>query len=107
MNAGNEPLYVVDGVPVSSGNTGEMSGELYSTNNIINTLNPEDIESISVLKDAAASSLYGSRAAKRRHSDYYQKGTDWQAGGDAESRSGLHALLGNGKLMKRPAYRRM
>ena len=40
-----------------------MSGELYSTNNIMNTLNPEDIESISVLKDAAASSLYGSRAA--------------------------------------------
>ena len=59
MNAGNEPLYVVDGVPVSSGNTGQMSGELYSTNNIMNTLNPEDIESISVLKDAAASSLYG------------------------------------------------
>lgn len=63
MNTGNEPLYVVDGVPVSSGNTGQMSGELYSTNNIMNTLNPEDIESISVLKDAAASSLYGSRAA--------------------------------------------
>lgn len=63
MNAGNEPLYVVDGVPVSSGNTGQMDGEIYSTNNIMNTLNPEDIESISVLKDAAASSLYGSRAA--------------------------------------------
>lgn len=63
MNAGNEPLYVIDGVPVSSGNTGQMDGELYSTNNIMNTLNPEDIESISVLKDAAASSLYGSRAA--------------------------------------------
>lgn len=63
MNAGNEPLYVIDGVPVSSGNTGQMSGEIYSTNNVMNMLNPEDIESISVLKDAAASSLYGSRAA--------------------------------------------
>lgn len=63
MNASNEPLYVVDGVPVSSGNTGQMNGELYTTNNIMNTLNPDDIESISVLKDAAASSLYGSRAA--------------------------------------------
>ena len=39
------------GVPVSSGNTGQMSGELYSTNNIMNTLNPEDIESISFPKD--------------------------------------------------------
>ncbi|MGM9842612.1 MAG: SusC/RagA family TonB-linked outer membrane protein [Muribaculaceae bacterium] len=63
MNAGNEPLYVIDGVPVSSGNIGQMSGEIYSTNNIMNSLNPDDIESISVLKDAAASSLYGSRAA--------------------------------------------
>ena len=63
MNAGNEPLYVIDGVPVSSGNIGQMDGEIYSTNNIMNSLNPEDIESISVLKDAAASSLYGSRAA--------------------------------------------
>ena len=68
MNAGNEPLYVVDGVPVSSGNTGQMSGELYSTNNIMNTLNPEDIESISVLKDAAASSLLWVACGKRRHS---------------------------------------
>ncbi|MGN1245372.1 MAG: SusC/RagA family TonB-linked outer membrane protein [Muribaculaceae bacterium] len=63
MNAGNEPLYVIDGVPVTSGNIGQMSGELYSTNNIMSSINPDDIESISVLKDAAASSLYGSRAA--------------------------------------------
>ncbi|MCD8081811.1 MAG: SusC/RagA family TonB-linked outer membrane protein [Bacteroides sp.] len=63
MNASNEPLYVVDGVPVNAGNTGQMSDYTYSTNNVMNTLNPSDIESISVLKDAAASSLYGSRAA--------------------------------------------
>lgn len=63
MNASNEPLYVVDGVPVASGDIGQMSGYTYSSNNIMNSLNPEDIESISVLKDAAASSLYGSRAA--------------------------------------------
>ncbi len=63
MNASNEPLYVVDGVPVNSGNTGQMSDYTYATNNIMNTLNPSDIESITVLKDAAASALYGSRAA--------------------------------------------
>lgn len=63
MNASNEPLYVIDGVPVVSGSVGQMSDYTYSTNNVMNTLNPEDIESISVLKDAAASSLYGSRAA--------------------------------------------
>lgn len=63
MNAGSSPLYVVDGVPVIDGDVGQMSDYTYSTNNIMNTLNPDDIESVSVMKDAAASSLYGSRAA--------------------------------------------
>ncbi|MBR5099827.1 MAG: TonB-dependent receptor [Bacteroidales bacterium] len=63
MNASNEPLYVIDGVPTVSGNTGQMSGEIYATNNVMATLNSNDIESITVLKDAAASALYGSRAA--------------------------------------------
>ena len=63
MNASTQPLYVIDGVPVSSGNSGQLSDQILVTNNIMNTLNPSDIESISILKDAAASSLYGSRAA--------------------------------------------
>jgi len=61
MNASNEPLYVVDGVPVVSGNVSNMG--IYSSSNIMSTINPSDIESITILKDAAASSLYGSRAA--------------------------------------------
>ena len=60
MNATNEPLYVIDGVPVISGDVTELS---YVSNNVMSTLNPSDIESITVLKDAAASALYGSRAA--------------------------------------------
>lgn len=63
MNASSEPLYVIDGVPVTSGDGGQMSDYLYTSNNVMSTLNPNDIESITVLKDAAASSLYGSRAA--------------------------------------------
>ncbi|MGH2623800.1 MAG: TonB-dependent receptor plug domain-containing protein, partial [Sphingobacterium sp.] len=64
MNASNDPLYVVDGVPVISGDVGQMNAKLAgTTNNIMSTINPNDIESITVLKDAAASSLYGSRAA--------------------------------------------
>ena len=61
MNASNEPLYVVDGVPVVSGNVTQMG--IYTSNNVMSTINPSDIESITVLKDAAASALYGSRAA--------------------------------------------
>lgn len=49
ISAGNQPLFVIDGVPVQS--------------NSFTELNPNDIESISVLKDAAAASLYGSRAS--------------------------------------------
>lgn len=63
INASNEPLYVIDGVPVISGDQGNLSGSYIGSNNIMNTLNPADIETITILKDAAASSLYGSRAA--------------------------------------------
>ena len=59
INGTTEPLYVVDGVPVTTGNYG-IGG--YSSN-ILASINPEDIESVSVLKDAASASLYGSRAA--------------------------------------------
>lgn len=63
MNASNEPLYVIDGVPVVSGGSGQLSDYLYTSNNAMNSINPSDIEAITVLKDAAASALYGSRAA--------------------------------------------
>lgn len=63
MNASNEPLYVIDGVPVISGDQGSLSNSYIGSNNVMNTLNPADIETITILKDAAASSLYGSRAA--------------------------------------------
>ena len=63
INASNEPLYVIDGVPMNSGGAGQLSDYILATNNIMNTINPADIESITILKDAAASSLYGSRAA--------------------------------------------
>lgn len=68
FNASKEPLFVIDGVPVSSGSLGSGSSAdaSYMNNaktNIMSTLNPSDIENITVIKDAAAASLYGSRAA--------------------------------------------
>jgi TonB-linked SusC/RagA family outer membrane protein len=59
ITASNSPLWVIDGVPV---NTGDVS-RLQTTANLLSTLNPNDVESISVLKDAASQSIYGSRAA--------------------------------------------
>ncbi|MDR1983939.1 MAG: TonB-dependent receptor [Prevotellaceae bacterium] len=63
MNASNDPLYVIDGVPVTSGDVGQMASYIYTSNNAMNSLNNADIESITVLKDAASAALYGSRAA--------------------------------------------
>lgn len=60
MNASNEPLYVIDGVPVVSGDVSQLS---MVSSNALGSINPNDIQSITVLKDAAASALYGSRAA--------------------------------------------
>ena len=61
INAGNTPLYVIDGVPVISGNVSSTGSD--SGLDIMSTLNTNDIQNITVIKDAAAASLYGSRAA--------------------------------------------
>lgn len=60
QNASNEPLFVVDGVPLAIG-----GGISPGTNgrNPLNFLNPNDIESMTVLKDASATAIYGSRGA--------------------------------------------
>ncbi|MDF7814773.1 TonB-dependent receptor [Hymenobacter sp. YC55] len=54
------PLVVVDGIPI---NTGNASGSTTVANNPLGDINPADIESIDVLKDAASTAIYGSRAA--------------------------------------------
>lgn len=59
VSGGNEPLYIVDGVQITAG---ERSRRIISSNPL-NGINSNDIESIEVLKDAAAASIYGSQAA--------------------------------------------
>ncbi len=58
---GNEPLYVIDGIPV--GNAGTSNSTTSDYGNSSAEINPADIESVTVLKGPAASALYGSRAA--------------------------------------------
>ncbi len=65
LTTDNQPLFVVDGVPISSGlnNQREMGGRnIVDYGNPISDINPDDIESISVLKGPSAAALYGSRA---------------------------------------------
>ncbi len=68
ITAGAEPLYVIDGVPVNSTNVtpgGASAGGVSSSSssNPLALINPQDIESMQVLKDAAATSIYGSQGA--------------------------------------------
>ena len=62
VSAGGDPLYVVDGIPITQdyflrGNSGALN------NNPLASINPNDIESVEILKDAAATGIYGSRGA--------------------------------------------
>ncbi|MDR2775720.1 MAG: TonB-dependent receptor [Tannerella sp.] len=64
INAGNDPLVIIDGFPVTS-NPSPGSGNRYSsgsTDNLLESINPDDIESIEVLKDASSTAIYGARA---------------------------------------------
>ena len=72
INASNEPLYVIDGFPIdnspnlsSSDGGGSQVAVNQSPRNPLNSLNPNDIESIEILKDASATAIYGSRGANR------------------------------------------
>ncbi len=67
INAGSAPLYVVDGLPIENsvliGGTGNQVAPTRSPRNPIGFLNPADIASIEILKDASASAIYGARGA--------------------------------------------
>nr|WP_288834767.1 TonB-dependent receptor [uncultured Flavobacterium sp.] len=62
ISASNTPLYVVDGIPINTGGT-DADGQPIKSTGGIDFLNPNDIESIDVLKDASATAIYGSRGA--------------------------------------------
>lgn len=77
ITGGNQPLYVIDGFPVNIGegssnminfgssnySSANMAGSTYDKINPLNSINPSDIESIEILKDASATAIYGSRGA--------------------------------------------
>lgn len=61
LNASNDPLIVIDGVPMDNNKVGITMGN--SASNLLSTINPQDIESFNVLKDASATAIYGSRGS--------------------------------------------
>lgn len=68
LTGSNEPLYVIDGIPIGSGGDVARGGVGFgntagNVQNPLSSLNPSDIESIEILKDASATSIYGTRGA--------------------------------------------
>ncbi|WP_075589806.1 SusC/RagA family TonB-linked outer membrane protein [Labilibacter marinus] len=81
LNASSSPLYVIDGVPMAGG---------------LSDINPNDIESLTILKDAAAASLYGSRAANGVVIISTKKGAAGQTRISFNSQVGVASRISNG-----------
>ena len=61
INSGTDPLWIIDGMPLTTGTLGYNTGS--TEQNPLSLINPNDIESIQVLKDAASTAIYGSRGS--------------------------------------------
>lgn len=88
ISASNSPLWVIDGIPVVSGDVALMT----NTTNQQATINPNDIESITVLKDAAAAAAYGSRAANGVILVQTKSGKEGKSQFDARAKFGINWL---------------
>ena len=63
VSSGSEPLYVVDGIPIYSDNDATSAGGNRVSSNALASINPSDIESMEILKDASGTAIYGSRGS--------------------------------------------
>lgn len=117
ITGGNEPLYVVDGFPISSGGSTDFSSfgvSLYSTSGIANNtqsrinplsfLNPSDIVSIDILKDASATAIYGSRGANGVIMITTRKGVSGKAKVTINASYGLQTVAHKLKLLNSEGY---
>lgn len=88
VNAGNEPLYVIDGYPTGN----------------LNSINPSDIESIEILKDASATAIYGSRGSNGVVMVTTKRGKEGQSSIDFESYYGVQSVRREIPLLNAQQY---
>ena len=114
VRSNNNPLFVVDGIPLSGGNTSAESSDAglgsNAAKNPLSFLNPNDIESISILKDASAAAIYGSRGANgvvfiTTKSGKGSRGSSWEYSSSMSVASVVKKfdLLSAGKYLSRAA----
>ncbi|WP_057937436.1 SusC/RagA family TonB-linked outer membrane protein [Algoriphagus resistens] len=97
ISASNQPLFVIDGVPMTTGDPSQL-GFGGQTTNALADLNPSDIESMEVLKDAAAAAIYGSRAANGVVLITTKRGAD------QKTQINLNVYGGTQQLWKKPDF---
>ena len=103
INGTTSPIYIIDGIPMETGNMGHYE----KTSNILSSLNPEDIENMTVLKDAAAASLYGSRAANGVVIITTKKGKQGDTKFEFNASTGWASMASNSyEIMSGPAFHR-
>ncbi len=101
INGSTSPLYVIDGIPMMSGDFGHYG----RNSNILSTLNPDDISNITILKDAAAASLYGSRAANGVVIITTKQGKSGETKFDFKASHGWSSMASNSfEMMSGPEY---
>ncbi len=98
ISAGNEPLWVVDGIPMMASDFRQISDVGVGGGSSSTFLNPNDIESITVLKDAAAASIYGSRAANGVILVTTKSGKSGRAKFTARAKYGVQQLANDNNL---------
>ncbi|REC79497.1 SusC/RagA family TonB-linked outer membrane protein [Chryseobacterium elymi] len=103
---GNQPLYVIDGIPVANETASKYSGVILPGAKIspLNSINPNDIESIEILKDADATAIYGSRGANGVILITTKKGKSGRLGLNFNTSYGLSSVLSNLKMMNTEQY---
>jgi TonB-dependent starch-binding outer membrane protein SusC len=112
IRSGNDPLFIIDGVPYTSSTLAqrETSGEIYRTgtgSNPLNAINPNDIQSIEILKDADATAIYGSRGANGVVLITTKKGEQGKTKVDLSFYSGVGSMERRMDLLSTPEYVRM
>ncbi|MFC5873256.1 TonB-linked outer membrane protein, SusC/RagA family [Chryseobacterium arachidis] len=109
-NDGNYPLYIVDGVPIGNEvKTFGYTAAILPTGNInpLNSINPNDIESIEILKDADATAIYGSRGANGVILVTTKKGKSGKLSVGLTSSYGISNAISNLKMMNTEQYLNM
>jgi TonB-dependent starch-binding outer membrane protein SusC len=101
---GNDPLYIIDGVPFTSTSLTTVGRTIVGIGNPLAAINPNDIESIEVLKDADATAVYGSRGANGVVLITTKKGKSGRTKVDFTFQSGVGRIASKMDLLNTPQY---